>query len=134
MATEHRHKIQGRVTSSKRRPKFPLPLTKEMYAEAGVPKPLSMKDPGALARWREAQEKFLDRATQAAEESDANRAKSYAIAAGIATEKVLLLESKPTVILAGLHENRHLLPDVLRKLAGAAEILSANGFIERGRR
>lgn len=81
----------------------------------------------ALQRWKDAQKRFLERAHEAADNDDASRAKSYAIAAGIATEKTLLLENKPSVIIGGLQENRHLLPDVLAKLAAAAEVLKSNG-------
>ena len=76
-----------------------------------------------LDRWKTTQNSLLIKLQAATEADDAMRAKSYAVAAGIATEKVLLLENKPTAIIGGLEQNRHMLPELLSRLAAAAEIV-----------
>ena len=108
-----------------RKYKLPAPIAnagRELTAETAAMTP-DEKTKTALERWRGVQQKVLKLASQAADDNDAGRVKNYSIAAGIATEKVLLLENKPTAIIGGLEQNRHLLPDVLEKLAAAARIV-----------
>lgn len=59
------------------------------------------------------------RLTEALDVGDMRAAQSAAITAGIATEKVLLMQGRPTVITAQVHEHRHDLARIYAALASA---------------
>jgi hypothetical protein len=59
---------------------------------------------------------FLNYGTQLDPQSTSNDRKNSAITMSIATEKMHLLNGLPTSIVAGIHEHRHEIPQLLAKL------------------
>ncbi len=94
------------------------------------PKPLAHVAPEALTgvlsgledKWSRNALGVQQRFGEAIARDDAQAAQKWAIAAGISTEKVLLMKGRPTEIVANLHAHRHELGDVMDKLAIAARV------------
>lgn len=82
--------------------------------------------PALDERWSRNALGVQQRFSEAIERDDASAAQKWAIAAGISTEKVLLMRGRPTEIVANLHAHRHELGDVMDKLATAARVLSVH--------
>lgn len=78
-----------------------------------------------LTAWSANAELLQTRLHEAATDSEHNAAKSWAIAAGIATEKTLLLAGQPTQLVGHLHAHRHDLSDIIDKLALIARRVSS---------
>lgn len=99
-----------------------------------VVKPLAHVSPETLTgvlghldeRWSRNALGVQQRFSEAVERDDASAAQKWAIAAGISTEKVLLMKGRPTEIVANLHAHRHEISDVMDKLAVAARVLSVH--------
>ena len=66
------------------------------------------------------------RLDEAIARDDASASQKWAIAAGISTEKVLLMKGRPTEIIANLHAHRHELSPLMDKLASAARVLDVH--------
>jgi hypothetical protein len=87
--------------------------------------PVRLKDQALLESWQDNAFRLQQRLQQSIEEDDATKTKAYAIANGIATEKVLLLAGRPTQLSAHIHEIRPTLPEVAARLAKlAARVVS----------
>lgn len=62
--------------------------------------------------------------------STASDAQKWAITAGIATDKLMVLHGMPTSIVANIHEVRHSLPQLATMLAGIAKRTSVTQVID----
>jgi hypothetical protein len=95
-----------------------------------VAKPTSDEVAGVLGglehRWSVNALGVQQRFAEAIDRDDAASAQKWAIAAGISTEKVLLMKGRPTEIVANLHAHRHELGAVMDKLASAARVVSVH--------
>jgi cob(I)alamin adenosyltransferase len=111
---------------------MPLPYlaTKAAYADPKTveviepARPVRVKDQAMLEKWQNAAFLLQENLRRASEDGKPGDAKAYAIAAGVATDKVLLLAGRPTSIVAGLHAIQASLPDLARTLARVAERLA----------
>jgi len=83
---------------------------------------------GLEYKWSHNALAIQDRLTQAVELGDAAQAQRWAIAAGISTDKVLVLKGRPTEIIANLHAHRHDMAPLMDKLSAAIKFTSARGF------
>ena len=87
-------------------------------------KPVRLKDQALLAEWQDIAfraQRLIKAALGNGRPADA---KAYAIAAGVATDKLLVLAGRPTSIVAGLHEVRHSLPQLAATLAQVANMIN----------
>jgi hypothetical protein len=102
----------------------------QLYAPPALPKPTSDEVAGVLGglehRWSVNALGVQQRFAEAIDRDDAASAQKWAIAAGISTEKVLLMKGRPTEIVANLHAHRHELSQVMDKLASAARVVSVH--------
>jgi hypothetical protein len=97
-------------------------------------KSLTFIDPEAKAnvlghledKWSTNALSIQQRLSESVERDDASAAQKWAIAAGISTEKVLLMKGRPTEIIANLHAHRHELSPLMDKLASAARVLDVH--------
>ena len=87
-------------------------------------KPVKLKDQALLQRWQDVAFRIQDKLNAALDNSRANDVKAYSIAAGVATDKLLILAGRPTSIVAGLHEIRHSLPQLAATLSRVATRIS----------
>ena len=83
--------------------------------------PTILRDDALLAKWQEQAFSSLQRLDEAINLNKASEAKSWAITAGIAADKTLVLGGRPTSISASIHEVRHQMPELAKKLAALAE-------------
>lgn len=98
-------------------------------------KPVRLKDQALLGEWQDIAFRLQKLLKAAITNDRPNDAKAYSIAAGVATDKLLVLAGRPTSIVAGLHEVRHSLPQLAATLTKVAEIINvesekSNGFQE----
>lgn len=91
--------------------------------------PVKLKDQYLKSRWQMSGVDLMDKLDEAMRDNKANDAKNYAIAAAVATDKMLLLDGKPTSIQASIHEVRHTLPQLAGRLAAIAQ---RNGVVLEG--
>ena len=68
-------------------------------------------------RWSSNALLIQDRLTQAIERDDHNAASKWALGGAISTDKILVLQGRPTAIVGHLHAHRHELSQVMDKLA-----------------
>lgn len=84
-------------------------------------------------KWQHNLDLALDRMREALMDQYGTRdAKDLAVAAGIATEKHLLLSGKPTAIVAGLTEHRHEIGPIMARMARLAAQLPTAVIVEAG--
>ena len=84
-------------------------------------KPVRLKDQALISRWQDISFRTMVKLNAALDNDRPNDAKAYAIAAGVATDKLLVLAGRPTSIVAGLHEIRHSLPQLAATLSQVAK-------------
>lgn len=87
-------------------------------------KPVRLKDQALLGEWQDILFRLQVKLKAALDNDRSNDAKAYSIAAGVATDKLLVLAGRPTSIVAGLHEVRHSLPQLAATLSRVAEIIN----------
>jgi hypothetical protein len=87
-------------------------------------KPVRLKDQALLAKWQDASFRLQDKLMAAMDNNRPADVKAYAIAAGVATDKLLVLAGRPTSIVAGLHEVRHTRPQRVATLNQVATIIN----------
>ncbi len=87
-------------------------------------KPTRVKDQALLANWQDILFRLQEKMSAAVDNERPNDAKAYSIAAGVATDKLLVLAGRPTSIVAGLHEIRSSLPQLAATLSRVAEIIN----------
>jgi len=81
---------------------------------------------GLEEKWAHNALAVQERLTQAIDRDDDRAVKNWSVAAGISTEKVLLMKGRPTEIVANVHAHRHELSDVMDKLAKAARVVTTH--------
>lgn len=106
----------------------PLPVGRCLIGDSRAPAYLSMSEPEILtgpvklrdqellSKWQSQTFDLLARLDEATRSDNHQAAKVWSIAAGVATDKTLLLGGRPTSIVAGLHEHRHTLPQLASRL------------------
>ena len=90
-------------------------------------KPVRLKDQALMAQWQDVAFRMQQKLGAAMDNDRPNDVRTYAIAAGVATDKLLLLAGRPTSIVAGLHEVRHTLPQLPATLSRVANIIDLEG-------
>ena len=70
-------------------------------------------------RWSSNALMMQDRLTQAIERDDHNAASKWSLGGAIATDKILVLQGRPTAYVGHVHAHRHELGPVFEKIASA---------------
>src|SRR2546426_521614 len=84
-------------------------------------KPVIIKDQALLNDWQNLAFSLTAQVQKSIDNGKAADAKGYAIAAGIATDKTLLMAGRPTNLTLNIHEVRHTLPQLAATLAELAK-------------
>lgn len=102
----------------------PVPLALALSVTRDLTAPATWKST-LKDRWHGNLVGIQERLSQAVEAADASATQRWSIAAGIATEKTLLLDGQPTVLVAHLHEHRHDMGALLERLGSVARRVGA---------
>ena len=81
-----------------------------------------IQDAELLTAWQDRTKGFLERARQATDKDRPMDAKNWATAAGIGTDKLLVLGGRPTQIIQGINTVRHELPQLIGRLVQVAKL------------
>ncbi len=86
---------------------------------------MKLDDQALREKWESATEKALRNLAEALNGTKDRLSKDAALTAAICTDKVLLLQGRPTQIVANLHQHRHELGDLVGRLTAISGQIQA---------
>ena len=125
-AKKHQAIMSKAMAPGKVMPSFPRSLTTAVHDGQPTPeiidpvKPVRLRDQALMEKWQNAVFKLMQSVEDSIANGKASDARSFAVAAAVGTDKVLVLAGRPTSITASLHEVRHSLPQLATMLSRVA--------------